>query len=146
MTTDRDLCQGAAGEADRQLVESAAKAAGINAVWESIPHRTAMYGREWVCRIDGHPCREWNPLINDGDAFRLAVKLDLTVRHYSGSTVAQSGAPGTPCAYEEASDHGKPCAAARRAIVKAAAVIGAYVSGALAEHSVLDVPVQGSES
>lgn len=44
---------------DRELLEMAAKAAGL--------------------RINFHPCASysWNPLTDDGDALRLAVRLDL---------------------------------------------------------------------
>jgi hypothetical protein len=101
---------------DRELLELAARAAGYWSAVFNCPARLPRPG--------------WNPLDDDGDALRLAVKLDLTVRHYSGSAVAQSGAPGTPCAYEEVSNHADPYAAARRAIVQAAAVIGRAISQA----------------
>ncbi len=120
-------------DADRELIELAAEAAGVCLHPAHMLHRS--YGN-WGCDTTCMICKEdpsdaaWHPLTSDADAMRLAVKLDLTVRHYSGSTVAQSGAPGTPCAYEEVSNHADPCAAARRAIVQAAAVIGRTLSQA----------------
>lgn len=106
---------------DRELLELAAKAAGIGGAWSS--------ARPGMRTLHSHSeDLVWNPLTDDGDALRLAVRLDLTTRHYSGSTIAQSGAPGTPCAYEEESNHADPCAAARRAIVRAAAAIGQAMS------------------
>jgi|GEM_PF-2134366 len=61
----------------------------------------------------------------DGAALRRAVANDLTVRHYGGSTTAQSGRPGSPSAYETESDHANPCRAARMAIHRAAAIVEA---------------------
>jgi hypothetical protein len=57
---------------DRELLELAAKAAGINAKWYDVTGclmRTAA----------GSGLTRWEPLSNDGDALRLAVKLRLTI-------------------------------------------------------------------
>ena len=54
--------------ADRELLESAAKAAGI--VWDR--DSEIWYGEPFVRH-------DWNPLTDDGDALRLAVKLRMTV-------------------------------------------------------------------
>ncbi len=106
---------------DRELLELAAKAAGYKVI----------AGR--VCGLEGqlnHPgdggllCDNglyWNPLTDDGDALRLAVKLHMTVRCYMGTTTAQIGTPGLKNAYEEDTNHADPAAATRRAIVRAAA-------------------------
>ena len=51
---------------DRELLEAAAKAAGMNHLW--------------VDEIDS-VSPEWNPLEDDGDAMRLAVGLNLAVTH-----------------------------------------------------------------
>jgi len=72
----------------------------------------------------------WNPLEESHDAFELAVKLNLTVRHYMGNTCAQTVTPGGPSVYVEETDLDDPLTAARRAIVKAAAAIGAAASRA----------------
>ena len=53
---------------DRELLELAAKAAGI----------CLEDGHHWV---DGFWTR-WNPLTNDGDALRLAVRLRLHARQF----------------------------------------------------------------
>lgn len=53
---------------DRELLELAAKAAGIELKWATVvngPQAGAVF------------CRNWHPLADDGDALRLAVKLDL---------------------------------------------------------------------
>ena len=55
---------------DKELLELAAKAAGIDYY--------QLEGGVFVeVFVDGHA--EWNPLTDDGDALRLAVKLGLTV-------------------------------------------------------------------
>ncbi|BBI47377.1 hypothetical protein [Pseudomonas phage HU1] len=62
---------------DRELLEMAARAAGMprpvddNGVWSS-----------WVGTPEnGH---WWDPLTDDGDALRLAVKLHMTVDTFTG--------------------------------------------------------------
>ncbi|MFM2007607.1 MAG: hypothetical protein RLZZ09_3262 [Pseudomonadota bacterium] len=94
---------------DRELLEAAVKAAGI----------------DWV---DGHEStglrdqngRVWNPLTDDGDALRLAVKLlfeidmdrrSIAIRHQTGVKILKAF-------------NNDPCATTRRAIVRAAAEIG----------------------
>ena len=57
---------------DRELLELAAKAAGFGI-------ENFLGGREIVRRDpDGQPVY-WNPLKDDGDALRLAVKLRLNL-------------------------------------------------------------------
>lgn len=71
--------------------------------------------------------RRWNPLTDDGDAMRLAV--DLGVRE---TLVLIVGRSGVHCEYQHpyatalasVSHDGDPCAATRRAIVRAAAEVG----------------------
>lgn len=88
---------------DRELLEKAAQAAGIQ-----LHHWSEFHG---FIRVDpdtdddGPP---WNPLADDGDAFRLAVKLGMF------------GDTGMTFQFMEAKD----CEATRRAIVCAAAEIG----------------------
>ena len=64
---------------DRELLELAAKSAGIT--WDE----------RFCCFYDGR-LRPWNPLTDDGDALRLAVKLKLIV------TFADGGAGPHVCA------------------------------------------------
>lgn len=64
----------------------------------------------------------WSPLTDDGDAFRLAVKLQVDVKQYGDHVVVlfDGGYIRTGRIPYEVD----PCAATRRAIVSAAAEIG----------------------
>ena len=63
----------------------------------------------------------WNPLTDDGDALRLAVKLEMELKVYNTSAHAASAkCERSVCASEK----GDPYAATRRAIVRVAAEIG----------------------
>ena len=64
-----------------------------------------------------------NPLIDDALALRLAVKLRITVELTARTVMAQEdGTSGTEAILDLLGDD--PCAATRRAIVRAAAAIG----------------------
>lgn len=102
---------------DRDLLELAAKAAGIEIYWSS------WYDCYYVTN-DVAPSGlimtdySWRPLTDDGDAFRLAVKLGIGLAFLNRLLVITS----TDHRHEDARDHGDNLAAAtRRAIVKAAA-------------------------
>lgn len=96
---------------DRELLEAAAKAAGIKGEfgrwgWDELPA---------IAKDDGGL---WRPLTDDGDALRLAVRLRLVVvvmnegvrvSEHEGRSVYVADEPGV---------------ATRRAIVRAAAAIG----------------------
>ena len=115
----------------RSLLELAAKAVGFidDATDESGTaglHR-GLDGVFYLTSSDGW--REWTPAEDDGDALRLAVSLNLSVKHgvdiwddnQKMSAYAYFGDFGE-CFFEE---HGSdPYAATRRAIVRAAAEIG----------------------
>ena len=60
------------------------------------------------------------PTDADGEAFREAARLGLTLRFYGGC--AQSGMPGSPCAYEVVNGSDR-AASMREAVSRAAAVI-----------------------
>ncbi len=91
---------------DRELLQFAAKAAG-----------------EWPSPEPfEHVLSRWNPLTDDGDAFRLAVKLNITVRRSDEYDVSYAVAPYDPTLISETD--ADPYAATRRAIVRAAAEIG----------------------
>lgn len=102
---------------DRELLELAAKAAGIPVRWDDEAEVTLF--RHAIGTVP------WNPLTDDGDAFRLAVKLGLLVHCATkesnfasatlGRVVIQSVLTG---------EHGTPEEKTRRAIVRAAAEIG----------------------
>lgn len=120
-------------EMDRELLELAAKAVGIDGThceFTLVPSGTVItgIGNPYTFSLS---MKLWNPLTDDGDALRLAVKLHLDINAY-------------PCTDEVAAtqhNHGKYCegiinrcferfasddpyAATRRAIVRAAAEIG----------------------
>lgn len=65
----------------------------------------------------------WNPLNDGGDALRLAVKLELNVRCYTGSIIVDGGYTSI-----EEHDVADRDAATRRAIVRAAAEVGRSMS------------------
>lgn len=101
---------------DRKLLELAAKAVGIEGVW-CRTHQT--YGDCWVEGLDCGGAILWNPLSDDGDALRLAVKLELPVE-IKGSYVFA----GYSRNMQSVMIGNDPYAAARRAIVRAVAEIG----------------------
>jgi hypothetical protein len=101
---------------DRELLELAAKAAGIRInywVYDNDDDSPSVLESGGI----------WNPLTDDGDALRLAVKCEIAINPWAGKTV---------CWHEDSKviNHEKhdcnddPCAATRRAIVRAAAEIG----------------------
>lgn len=107
---------------NRELLEKAAKAAGLQIVGDvdrmicQPDHKTGGY--VVLNERGGDSC--WNPLTDDGDAFRLAVKLQIDLRircnqvmcdHLESASVREQSKPD-------------PYAATRRAIVRAAAAIG----------------------
>jgi len=95
---------------DRELLENAAKAVGIN--WVRVDD-------VWYDKETGR-AHNWNPLTDDGDALRLAVKLRIHV-----SIFADAIGIGTPSrGYEETKWSDDPYTATRRAIVRSAAEIG----------------------
>lgn len=59
---------------DIELLEMAAKAAGIEVVWGKWLSRY-----DWLYRTNTGDLSPWNPLSDDGAAFRLAVKLRIDV-------------------------------------------------------------------
>ena len=98
---------------NRELLEAAAKAAGIALEWQA---------DGWAHCLDTG-C-EWNPLTDDGDALRLAVKLRIAV-DFDGIENGTAQAMQTDGARWEIEPYGTdPYAATRRAIVRAAAEIG----------------------
>jgi hypothetical protein len=93
---------------DRELLELAAKAARMEP-WRQFVDES--YGMGVLI-----PNGLWNPLTDDGDALRLAVKIAIPVCFAADGTLIIG------YANEPAGDD--PYAAARRAIVRSAAAIG----------------------
>ena len=109
---------------DRELLELAAKAAGMLVIG-SAPKYIAQGCAEHalIVRNDRGGDSVFDPLTSDGDALRLAVKLDIDVfiQLVEGCTMA-SAKPEI----DEIEPHGNdPYTATRRAITRAAAAIGA---------------------
>jgi hypothetical protein len=129
---------------DRELLELAAKAAGWagwqskHGYWnvESPDGEKTTHCHRWnaYCPDTGEKLKEptfadaiadtnWNPLTNDGDALRLAVKLGLGISiPLSNKRTDVVTFSGPITSVIEA--HGDPYAATRRAITRAAAEIG----------------------
>ena len=93
---------------DRELLEAAAKAAGY-CVIEPRGHALLL----------ADPPVLWNPLTDSGDAFELAVKLDMVID--CCNWLARPRKQGLEWVDGGCDD---PLAATRRAIVRAAAEIG----------------------
>ena len=93
---------------DKELLELAAKVMGYTLE----EHYDDEQYYPWCATTDAF----WNPLLDDGDAFALMVKLKIDVSLYN-KCVSVNDAP------LEFYDN-DPCAATRRGIVRAAAEIG----------------------
>jgi hypothetical protein len=126
---------------DRELLEKAAKAAGVfltpETLKEALPNLEwdedletyhtpggmsgAVFWRGYSGEISGTEREEWNPLTDDGDALRLAHGLNVPVSiDISNGLTTVSG-----WTFDIDEPHGNdPLAATRRAIVRAAAAIG----------------------
>lgn len=105
---------------DRELLEAAAKAAGLETFWHGWSERfmvTNHVAPSGLIQAD-YP---WNPLTDDGDALRLAVRLNFAVsvaaREAGNVTVFDDFGVQV---FERLGDD--PCGATRRAIVRAAAM------------------------
>ena len=107
-------------ETDRELLELAAKAAGIKL------HVWGTKGAENFADMDAAPFGKlWNPLTDDGDALRLAVKLHIQVMPQNdGRYCACRNFSMREGYLIDAEETGDPYTATRRAIVRAAAEIG----------------------
>jgi hypothetical protein len=101
---------------DRELLEKAAKAVGIKALIDPLGRWRDCTSLDPAANIFAAPL--WNPLTDDGDTLRLAVKLGFDLRFFS--THIEVWKPGMLGFFEEIFN-ADPCAATRRAIVRAAA-------------------------
>lgn len=113
---------------DRELLEAAARAAGVCLhPKDQLSHSYGNWGKDTTCMVCmKDPCAaSWNPLADDGDALRLAVKLRIDFITYTHTVRAMAFAQGKQ---EAATSIEEPfgdddCAATRRAIVRVAAAI-----------------------
>jgi hypothetical protein len=106
---------------DRELLEAAAKAGGIALASHPFMHRRG----DGALTADGSI---WNPLTDDGDALRLAVKLkDLMFLESRplGAIVWERISMNNYASLASEPYGDDPCAATRRAIVRAASETGA---------------------
>lgn len=107
--------------ADKELLELAAKAAGLiidrsetsgggigNTGFDALGNAV----------LDWHDYKTWNPLTDDGDAFRLAMQLGMLFNNTPAAAIC------TIFYNTEISSKTNPAVAARLAIVLAAAEIG----------------------
>jgi hypothetical protein len=116
---------------DRELLELAAKAAGIRFDGFDEDRGVDIWWLPDLSRYD-----KWNPLDDDGDALRLAVKLRLSTKDFRPVDAPDLKVPGMIEVWDGDEDTENPVetywyqigddrlAATRRAIVRAAAEIG----------------------
>ena len=115
---------------DRELLELAAKACGFGVqnppdnphCWteSEYPKGSRQHGALWNYSGYSDTAELWNPLTDDGDALRLAIKLEMDVSFgLRGAVIEQSHGRKV-----QELDDNDPYAATRRAIVRAAAEIG----------------------
>lgn len=115
---------------DRELLEKAAKAEGHGVFFDDLSGLTWWYEDDDVASAK-YVCLLWDPLHNDGDALRLAVKLGLSIHTDDFDHLSLPRMPGMAIAQHTSKDISEGCdwvddpyAATRRAIVRAAAAIG----------------------
>lgn len=120
---------------DKELLEAAAKAAGIALegkdaqarIWDKPDLLTVLFHNHSrnhpMCRKPSLPGNvEWNPLAEDGDALRLAAKVRVTIEFDADSQGVEVWCNQGTWALPAGNDL---LAATRRAIVQAAASISA---------------------
>lgn len=110
---------------DRELLEMAAKAAGLQI--------SLVNDFFYVGTGTGH-ATYWNPLDDDGDALRLAAKLRISIDHnrpadHQRWVAAYDGYYLPVSSVEDEFEESERPAATRRAIVRAAAEIGKAMEG-----------------
>lgn len=98
---------------DRELLEAAAKAAGLQHKW----HADGLY-------VDSH-CGIWNPLADDGDCARMEAACGIEIVWERERVAAFLSNETVPFTQERYDDHsGDRNKARRRAAVRAAASLG----------------------
>ena len=114
---------------DQELLELAAKAAGLDYIKDCVWIENGFYSP-----LNRHERIAWNPLKDDGDAFRLMLDLGLRFEYFSLDPFEVSGQPVCVITWATGGERNRLCqtltetgdeahAVVRRAIVKAAAKI-----------------------
>ena len=106
---------------DRELLELAAKAAGIDLVYDPIGRPRDCTGLSLEMNIYAAPW--WNPLTHDGDALRLAVALHMVLDINTTFTQCDIVKGGDVIHWAREEHEADAYAATRRAITRAAAEI-----------------------
>lgn len=108
---------------DKELLELAAKAAGYTF--------THAWSDKFAVGTANDELEIWNPIENDSDALRLAVKLKIDIEFlhenaHEGDvvTATKNSNVNSICCFENTAMNSNLFKAARRAIVRAAAEIG----------------------
>ena len=104
---------------DKKLLELAAKAAGLDYIKNCVWVDDGFYSP-----LNKHERISWNPLTDDGDALRLAVKLRIELEFYDGFEEVFATENTIEAISQTEPYKNDPYAATRRAIVRAAAEIG----------------------
>ena len=113
---------------DRELLELAAKAYGFGAThgtcWtkSEYPRGSGLEGALWNYMGHMDTAELWNPLTDDGDAFRLALKLRIQIEYVDEMDSVMCSLPGSMGATSVAAIGDVEL---RYAIVQAAAQLGA---------------------
>ncbi len=107
---------------DKELLTLAAKAAGIEILlWNNVFKNVT--GSHPASNMFAFPI--WNPLTDDGDALRLAVKLEMNLFFGLAKIFVEIPSDGDEPSIVEKNEKGDdPFLATRSAIVRAAAEIG----------------------
>lgn len=124
---------------DRELLEMAAKAAGMRVLSEGSKWPREDIGWFFCERGDGgalfdrstRSLTKWDPLTDDGDALRLAVKLKICIEFghcLDDAPVVRCGPEWQRDTWPQVGCFPDPHKETRRAIVRAAAEIGKAMS------------------
>lgn len=106
---------------DKELLERAAGLVGRSLQW-SHDGDLCWLDREMPDSVNNDA--PWNPLENDGDAFRLMIALEIDIDHWSSQIFAASCiSEGSRQVCERLDPGVERSAATRRAIVRAAASV-----------------------
>lgn len=114
---------------ERELLERAARAAGIEGAWVEERRPEEGFERVGLRMPERGSWGAWNPLRNSADAFELAValRMDVMVQDSDARTAVALLTPFTDGLIEHEEPHGSDASAAtRRAITTAAAMSATY--------------------